>query len=279
MKQGQKKPTEGPVKGDERKGSRKRTDSVDLAISRFHSLITKKPLKAGQLLKESEEEISSKDYDVSPMALVIAANATALERFHKKEEKIELYEENIEKRITDPVKLTYAGTLVDLDELLDNYKEEIKRLETARRKRMKYLFTELPNMAMELRTSVRWGASLFVGVSFWGLMYLGLKNAIGDIWAGISGVAIASAAIYITSKKFVGMISNAFIRWDDKRTGKKKKEVQEEYSQKKTAKIKMMARALKSELDTEEKEYELDNEVLEEIGKTMPSPFEKSDAT
>jgi len=273
MKQGQ-KPTESPEKGG-RKGTRKRTDSVNMEIGRLRGLIQEKPMKAGQLLQKSEEEISSKDYEVSPMALVIAANATVLQRFQNGEDETAPYEENIEEHIKDPVKLIMAGMLVDLEQLLKNYKCEIDRLETSRKKRIKYLFNEIPGMTMQIRPAAKWGASAFVGVSFWGAVYLGLRNTIGDIGAVIAGVAIAGAAFYVTTKKFGEFLSNSVIRFDDWVTTKWKKKTEKKYSEEKIAKLKTMARALQQEMSTEKKQFEIDYKAIEEIGKTIPSPFEE----
>ena len=62
-----------------------------------------------------------------------------LNRYKNKHESTEPYEERIEKNLDDPVKMIVAGMMVDIDELLDNYRFEIKRIEIARKKRMKYL--------------------------------------------------------------------------------------------------------------------------------------------
>jgi hypothetical protein len=264
---------EGPKEGNA-KGTRKRTKSVEIELSRLKNVIEEKPQKAEKLLVESEKEISSKEYEVSPMALVIAANATVLQRFDDGEDEAAPYEESIEEKIKDPVKLIMAGMLVDLEHLLKNYKCEIDVLETSRRKRMKYLFNEIPGMAMQLRPAARWGASVFTGVSFWGAMYLALRNAIGDIYAVMAGAAIAGAAFYITSKKFGEFVSNTVIRFDDWLTRKWKKRTCRKYSEEKVAKLKTMAKALQQEMSTGKKQFEIDYETIEEIGKTMPSPFE-----
>ncbi len=274
MTQKLKKAKEGPVEGvDEKKGTRKRTPSVEIVISRLKDVIEEKPKKARQLLEESEKEVSSEDHDVSPMALVIAANATVLQRFSRKTDE-PIYDASIKEHFNDDVKITMGGMLVDLEQILTNYRSEIERLETSRRKRIKYLFNQIPGMAMQLRPAARWGASVFTGVSFWGAMYLALRSTVGDVYAVIAGAAIAGTAFYTTSKRFGEFVSNSVIRLDDWVTAKLKKRAARKCSEEKTAKLKTMAKTLQKVMSSEKKQYEIDYEAIEEIGKTMPSPFD-----
>ncbi len=278
MAQKLKKAAEGPKEGVAKTdGPRKRTPSVEIEFSKLKDVVEEKPQKAKRLLVESEKEISSKDYDVSPMALVIAANAMVLQRYHNGEDETAPYEEKIEEKIKDPVKLIMAGMLVGLEQLLKNYRCELEMLDNSRKKRMKYLFKEIPGMAMQLRPAARWGASVFTGMSFWGAMYLALRNTIGDIYAALAGAAIASAAFYITSKRFGEFVSNTVIRFDDWVTRQWKKRTCRKYSEEKVAKLKTMAKVLQQEMSTEKKQFQIDYETIEEIGKTMPSPFSGED--
>jgi len=207
------------------------------------------------------------------MTLVIAANAAILNRYKNKYESTEPYEERIEKSLDDPVKMIIAGMMVDIDELLDNYRCEIKRIEAVREKRVKSLWEKIPGMGSTLRKAANMAASTVVGGSFWAAVYFMLRDSIGQWGAVAAGTGIAGAAFYITSKKGAEFLSNAIIRTDDMFTGITKRMVKGVYGLKKANKLKTLARALQQEMSLEGKDYEIDYKVIKNIGKTMPSPF------
>ncbi len=278
MKQEQ-KPTAGPKKGG-RKGARKRTPSIEIEFSRLKIKTEEKPISAGKLLEDATkraEEISDSSiddiYEVSPMTLVIAANAAILNRYRDKYDTTEPYEERIEKKLDDPVKMIIAGMMVDVDELLDNYRCEIKRIEAVREKRVKSLWEKIPGMGSTLRKAANMAASTVVGGSFWAAVYFMLRDSIGQWGAVAAGTGIAGAAFYITSKKGAEFLSNVIIRTDDMFTGITKRITKAVYGLKKANKLKTLARALQQEMSLEGKEYEIDYKVIKNIGKTMPSPF------
>lgn len=272
--------TIGPDKGADQRRHRKRTPSIEIEFSRLKIKTEEKPIDAGRMLDDAErkaEEISEGSvediYEVSPTTIVIAANAAVLNRYKNKYETTEPYEQRIEKDLEDPVKMVIAGMMVDLDELLDNYRCEIKRIEIARKKRMKYLWEKIPDNTGILRKSAKWAASTVVGGSFWAAVYFLLKDSIGHWGAVAAGTGIAGAAFYVTSKKGAEFLSNVIIRTDDMVTGLIKRAVKGIYGLKKAKKLKILARALQQEMALEGKEYEIDYKTIKNIGKTMPSPF------
>lgn len=279
--------TGSPEKGVADKGRRKRTKSVEIELSRLRVLVEERPLAAGSLIGETNKKIeessdsSIEDIELTPMTLVIAANAILLERYRNKtsDEEITPYEAKIDANLNTDVKIVMGGLLIDLDQLLRNYREEIVQLD----KRHEYrneLLRKMPEASQVFKKSLKKVLEVASGVGIGWLIhkivYTSTQSYIGH-WPAIGASAVAGAAIlFALSWKGAEFLSKSLLYVERVRNYLDKKMISVYYSWRKARKLRMSARALHSAMtEAYKKDYELDYKVIRNIGKTIPSPFQQ----
>lgn len=272
----------GPEEKGGHKAGRKRTPSIEIQLSRLQVLVDERPDDAEELVKKTKTKIernsdsSIEDIELTPMTLVIAANAIVLERYNNDE--VTPYEASVDENLKDNVETALRGLLVDMNWLLKNYKDEIIRLSTRSMEREEIL-KRIPGASQVFKKAIKKVLEVSSGIGLGALamkIIYGLTHSHIGHWGAVGAGAVAGAGILFgLSWKGAEFLSKSLIYVNKLSTDLQKKMVSIYYSQKKAAKLKIDARALQSAMsEAYEKEYEMDYKVIENIGKTLPSPFD-----
>lgn len=279
-------PAEVPDRGNAVKGHRKRTPSIEIDLSRLRVLVEERPVTAGKLIEETKKKIeeqsdsSVEDIEFTPMTLVIAANAICLERYRRGDDnEITPYEEKIDANLNSNVNLAMGGLLIDLQWLLRNYREEIKELDRRHRYRNE-LLKKIPEASQAFKKALKKvlevGSGIGIGALTLKIVYSAAESHIGHWWALGAGAVAGGAALFALSWKGAEFLSKSLLYVERIRNYLDKKAISIYYSWKKAAKLKADARALHSVMsEAYEKEYDMDYKVIKNIGKTIPSPFQR----
>ena len=266
---------ESPKGGVASKGARERTPSVRMELDRLKHIIEKSPAKKAVAAKKVEKHISKSDSEITPTALVIAANAIILEEYGEKNgESKASYEQEAKKSLPENIKMIMSGMIADVGQLLENYRFRIYMIEKRFRKRVKYLWRELPKMTTALRTAAKHASSTVVGGTLGSIPYFLLRDYMGHWGAAAVGAVVTIGAYYLTSKWGAKLLSEIALNIDYGITALRKMAVCSYYSGKKVKKLETLGRVLKQEMSTDEKQHEVDKKTVKSVGKTMPSPFE-----
>ena len=277
--------TGNPENGAADKGRRKRTKSVELELSRLRILVEERPISAGHLVHKTKERIeetsdsSIEDIELTPMTLVIAANAILLDKYKNKSNEISPYEAKIDANLNDSVKIAMGGLLLDLEQILTNYKLEILELDKRHENRME-LLKGIPEASQVFKKALKKvlevGSGIGIGALMLKIVYASTQSYIGH-WPAVGAGAVAGGAVlFALSWKGADFLSKSLIYLEKVRNYIDKKAISIYYSWKKARKLKMSARALRSAMsEAYGKEYELDYKVIKNIGKTIPSPFQQ----
>jgi len=273
----------GPEEKGKRKAGRKRTPSIEIQLSRLQVLVDERPDDAEELVKKTKTKIemnsdsSIEDIELTPMTLVIAANAIVLERYNNNDE-ITPYEARVDENLKDNVETVLRGLLVDMNQLLKNYKDEIIRLSTRSMEREEIL-KKIPGASQVFKKAIKKVLEVSSGIGLGALamkIVYGLTHSHIGHWGAVGAGAVAGAGILFgLSWKGAEFLSKSLLYVNKLSTDLQKKMVSIYYSQKKAAKLKIDARALHSAMsEAYDKDYEMDYKVIENIGKTLPSPFD-----
>jgi len=276
---------ESPARGDANKSHRKRTKSVEIELSRLKVLVEERPISAGHLIHKTEKKIeetsdnSIENIELTPMTLVIAANAILLDKYRNKSDEITPYEAKIDANLNDSVKIAMGGLLLDLEQILTNYKLEILELDKRHENRME-LLKSIPEASQVFKKAVKKvlevGSGIGIGALMLKIIYASAQSYIGH-WPAVGAGAVAGGAVlFALSWKGADFFSKSLMYVERVRNYIDKKAISVYYSWKKARKLKMSARALQTAMgEVEGKEYELDYKVIRNIGRTIPSPFQQ----
>ena len=276
---------ESPARGDANKSHRKRTKSVEIELSRLKVLVEERPISAGHLIHKTEKKIeetsdnSIENIELTPMTLVIAANAILLDKYRNKSDEITPYEAKIDANLNDSVKLAMGGLLLDLEQILTNYKLEILELDKRHEYRME-LLKGIPEASQVFKKAVKKvlevGSGIGIGALMLKIIYASTQSYVGH-WPAVGAGAVAGGAVlFALSWKGAEFLSKSLMYVERVRNYLDKKAISIYYSWKKAAKLKISARALQTAMtETYKKYYELDYKVIRSIGKTIPSPFQQ----
>ncbi|NYZ77756.1 hypothetical protein H0O02_05595 [Candidatus Micrarchaeota archaeon] len=255
---------------------RKRTPSVEIELRRLHELNKSKLYEHTEASEKMEEYLADHDSKITPLSLVLAANAIVLGK-EGDVEKMEgvSYKKDIENELPDSVNIAMKGMIVDLNQLIENYKFEIMMLDRRCRERVKNIWSQIPQMTTAIRKAAKFGASTVVSGTVWGAIYFLLKDYAGQWGAALGGAAIAGAAFYATTKKGAEFLSAIGQHVDYALTSLSKRMICSIYANRKVGKLLTLGKILNQELGAGEKQSKEDREIIKSMGKTMPSPFEE----
>lgn len=277
--------TGSPEKGITDKGRRKRTKSVELLFLRHKELVEENPMDAEELIKKTKNKIernsdsSIEDIELTPMTLVIAANAILLENYGDSNDEITPYEAKVDSNLKENVEIAMKGLLVDLKYLLKNYGKEIKQLDIRHNEREEIL-KKIPEASQVFKKALKKvlevGSGIGLGALALKIVYGLTQSHIGH-WGAIGAGALAGGTIlFLLSWKGAEFLSKSFLYVNRVVTDLQKKLISVYYSWKKARKLKMHARSLQQEMSIAyKKDYEMDYKVIRNIGKTIPSPFQQ----